>query len=697
MAPPQFKDGRRTAELLTTHRAVLARALFATIEHWPKYAADIQAAGPGAMEFIERELFAFIDYLALYASTGDENFRHLYIGEKIKQLYIAGMTPDDRRQLTKTTLATDREHLVTTLTGLASAEEVAAVAGLLDAIAAILNRPTSHTVRVLLVGDCLYLDVLAFATAALLEDGIALDPTFITSKNPAERRRDIRRLENQTFSAVFYSPVSYEFSGPFAELLAPRSAAARRRTIHEKVGRCFSEVQSTLETLAAMFECGIFVHNTCAIRRADRSWKDGLKTALTSRTRRRAAEEFNRRLDAWMNAYNTASFEHVFLIDETELARRHGERALARLFYHSDLQHPAALGKYLAPLYRDIINVHADFLKRKLIVCDLDNTLWRGVIGEGAIVHHHDRQNALRALKQKGIVLAIDSKNDPKNVHFTGGTLTEKDFVSVQINWDSKVGNLRRIQADLNLNYKDYIFLDDRADERAMVQASFPDIKVTDPESPRTWQLLNLWARVAPKPDGGDRTLFYQQREQRNAFLQAQEQAEDPAAMFASLNLSLHIRPAAAADLKRAAELVNRTNQFNVRGSRTSVRDLAAWQENGGTILLADCADKFGAMGTVSVLTAGAADGALEIPIFVLSCRVFGYGIEMAVLNRVKRDAVARGLAGVRGLLVETPHNQPCRRVYQDNGFAAGDDGAWFWNASNAVPADPAWLQVRNG
>jgi predicted enzyme involved in methoxymalonyl-ACP biosynthesis len=75
-------------------------------------------------------------------------------------------------------------------------------------------------------------------------------------------------------------------------------------------------------------------------------------------------------------------------------------------------------------------------LKRKLVVCDLDNTLWRGVIGEGAVQHHADRQHTLKALRQRGVVLSVASKNDPKNVHFRGAVLSEDDFVDSQINWD---------------------------------------------------------------------------------------------------------------------------------------------------------------------------------------------------------------------------------------------------------------------
>ena len=126
-----------------------------------------------------------------------------------------------------------------------------------------------------------------------------------------------------------------------------------------------------------------------------------------------------------------------------------------------------------APRYRDILYAHAWLLKKKLIVCDLDNTLWDGVIGEGAVGHYACRQRILSSLRQRGVLLAINSKNDPARVRFDGGLLTASDFVATQVNWDPKVRNMKAILAELNLKSKDTIFIDDRADERALMSDAF--------------------------------------------------------------------------------------------------------------------------------------------------------------------------------------------------------------------------------
>src|SRR5262249_40581147 len=151
-----------------------------------------------------------------------------------------------------------------------------------------------------------------------------------------------------------------------------------------------------------------------------------------------------------------------------------------------------------------------------------------------------------------------------------------------------------------------------------------------------------------------DRTRQYREREQRESFLSGGEAAaEDPALAFAKLEIKVEIREAKSAELKRVAELINRTNQFNLAGSRTSVKELRDWHATSGRrIVVVEARDKFGPMGVVSALLLDLTGASLCIPAFVLSCRVFGYGIEDAVLNAVKRLALAgvgRGAMPIRG------------------------------------------------
>ena len=294
------------------------------------------------------------------------------------------------------------------------------------------------------------------------------------------------------------------------------------------------------------------------------------------------------------------------------------------------------------------------------------------------------------------MVLAICSKNDPANVHWRGSTLAENDFVHAAISWEPKVHGMKRIQAELNLKTKDFVFIDDRADELDLMRASYPDIVCLDATDPSTWRRLALWKELLDDDLEMDRTLMYQQREKRKEFVVDDVAgAKEKAELFAALELKVTIVPTRPADLKRVAELVNRTNQFNLQGSRTSFREVAAWNASPGWLLLtAQSADRFGDMGTTCVAIAQLQGDQMSVPVFVLSCRVFGYGVERAVLNHLKDVAAQKGIRRLTARHVRTPQNAPCEHFLADNGFQQ-DGEQWAFEVGSASPANDEWLHVE--
>lgn len=220
--------------------------------------------------------------------------------------------------------------------------------------------------------------------------------------------------------------------------------------------------------------------------------------------------------------------------------------------------------------------------------------------------------------------------------------LNESDFVASEINWDSKCDNMGRIQKQLNLKTKDFIFIDDRGDQRELVSAVFPEILVLDATCDRSWRILDSWSSLIDSADGSDRTQLYRERRAREDFLAASgpEREVDQAALMARLGLRVTLRNAKKPDLKRVVELINRTNQFNLNTTRTNFRESSEWLSSPARrILVADGIDKFGQMGLVCVTVVEASTTVWRIHAFVLSCRVFGYGIETAMLNAIKRLA----------------------------------------------------------
>ena len=694
VVPPPAGRSPALAAALVARRRDAAMVMLASVAGWDKLRDEIAAAVGGVDAVLDQHFNAFVDYLALYFRTADPTYLDLYVGEKIKEAYHEPEGSVDA-QIDRRRIITDADEkgLLDLFRAELSPPDLDRLRDTLRSVAATLTTRAGRTFEVLFVGDCLFQDVMAFLPGATLGDSVSVNPTFLYSKNPVQLRGDVRKLADRKFDLVFYSPFSYEFAPEVARLMGARFAATGRGKIQALADAAMGHVTGTLDVISDAFECPVYVHNTVNVRRHDSGVVQRGSNLVTWRSRRLAASMVNEKLAAYVAQRNAATHEHVILVDERALAATHGEMALGRMFYDSNFQHPAAMGKAVADVYRDLLAAHAKLVGRKVVVCDLDNTLWAGVIGEGAVTHHADRQRLLKRLQAKGVVLAIASKNDPKNVHWTGGVLSADDFVCAQVNWDNKVTNLRRISQVLNLKTKDFVFVDDRADEREMVRQALPEVAVLDATSPRDWGLLERWADALPAQGETDRTQFYKQKEARESFLDEQG-VEDPGLVFDKLGITVDVRRARKSDLKRAVELVNRTNQFNTNASRTTLREMTDQLASGEhQVLIVDAGDKFGTMGTVSIAVVRVGADAVEIPTFVLSCRVFGYGIENVVVNAVKRLAAAKGLPVV-GPMRQTPHNDPCRTVYADNDFERDGDG-WIYRGT-AVPADPTWLRVTH-
>lgn len=679
---------------LRADRTALGAALMESIAGWDKYAHGFVDDAEARQEFIKQEMVGFVDYLAIYFETGDVSYRDLYIGEKLKQCHDPRESAEASAARKQQITSSDREIYASQLQGKLQAAPMTALLETLDAIHRIVNDPGRMTMRVLLVGDCLHLDVVAFLTAPLLESGIRLECSFATSKNPMELHRSLSELRERQFDLVFYSPFSYAMDLEYSQFVLLRTAMAGRSKWRTIVESAKTSSASTMKLLGELFEAPIVVHNSANIRRHDRSALERFKNAATYAGRRFSRQLVNAWLPGQLEQLNATTFRHFFLLDETALFRKQSEDQLGSLFYDSDLQHPAEFGRGVASMYQDLAVTQALYAKKKVIVCDLDNTLWAGVIGEGAVSHFADRQATLKALRNKGILLAINSKNDPKNIHWSGSVLSEDDFVSAQVNWDSKVQNLRRIASDLNLKLKDFLFVDDRADERAMVGEMLPEVETLDAESADVWRRLALLAELLPEQDELDRTLAYKQREQRQSFLEDPETAEaEQRELFRKMELTVTIRVAQQKELKRVAELINRTNQFNMCGSRTTLREVTEWHDNPRhSVFVVDAGDRFGTMGVVSIAIVAETAEAFEIPVFVLSCRVFGYGVEKALLNHVRRMASDVGKP-ILGLYAETAYNEPCRKAYPDAGFV-WEERVWVHRGDGAVE-DPDWLTIQ--
>jgi len=368
----------------------------------------------------------------------------------------------------------------------------------------------------------------------------------------------------------------------------------------------------------------------------------------------------------------------------------------------------AAQARYVAP---------AKGRTRKCVVLDLDNTLWGGIVGEdgpdgirlGTTApgsEFVEFQHALKALTDRGILLAISSKNNPDDAlevirSHPYMVLREESFSALRINWLPKSENLAAIAEELNIGLDSLVFLDDNPKERELVRQMLPDVLVPDlPADPARYRELvdrmpELQTLVITNEDR-QRTGFYHARRQRE---EVRERATSLGDYLASLAIEVDVAPASASALPRIHQLFQRTNQFNTTTRRY---DLAVLQGSAddpdARLLTAVVRDRFGDHGLVAAALVRMDAAECRIDSFLMSCRVIGYGVEDALLARIAAWGRSRGAAVLAGEFVRTAKNEPARTFFSRTGFLqdAADGEVEIWRRSLDTDFDvPSWIALN--
>lgn len=683
---------RGCAEVLHRQKHAVVDALIAGTTNW----RENRFKDPPAQQ---RDRVSESVTLLVRCLRGEKAYGALYAGQRIFELTQLERPREENYSDYRRTVA---EELAVYSDFLKSHVDTRAVASFRSAFQSLTRgltgTPQRH-VNALFIGDCLLHEILAFLVGPLMDIGISVDPFSINPRDPEDLERILASLSTKAFDAVFISPFSHTRLPEIARLLNPRWAFASRREADALVTAVIRQTRELLAALSRRFECPIFIHDAGLVVRSSDAARLSGRMLLTHRARAMAGPMLNRWLTEWVETVNSSTYRHLFVVPETELVRRLGHLKLGRFLATSEFQHSSVLGQHLALEYHTRMSAVGRLLGRKLVICDLDHTLWEGIIGEGPVTHHEPRQRSLKRLKDScGVVLSIASKNDPANVHFRGGVLTEADFVAPQISWGQKSGAIANIRQTLNLQTKHMVFLDDRPDERAMVQEAFPDILTLDPADPETWRLIDIWADMTLGSSDLDRTQLYREQELRDAQIASETHhsgATTDSETLRKLGLVMTISTATRGDLKRIAELINRTNQWNLCGTRTNFEQVRAWHAADDVqIFLGKVADRFGDMGVVCVAIVNTTAEQAEISAFVLSCRAFGYGIESAMLAEISRCCgIGTQRPVLKGFYRANAQNHPCRNMYQEHGFTPSD-GGFEWRGSPPLPAVP-WLEVR--
>ncbi|HEY1109738.1 MAG TPA: HAD-IIIC family phosphatase, partial [Opitutaceae bacterium] len=339
----------------------------------------------------------------------------------------------------------------------------------------------------------------------------------------------------------------------------------------------------------------------------------------------------------------------------------------------------------------------ADALARpplKVLALDADNTLWRGILGEdgaaGLVVTaaHRALQLAAKTLKDKGWVLALVTKNNAEDIAALWRErpefpLGESDFVAVEAGWGAKSESLRALALRLNLGLDGILFLDDSALECAEVRAALPEVlalQVPAEEAELARFVENCWALDATAATEEDRrrSELYRTEAQRE---QTRQTSGGLRAFVAQLQLEVRLLPIDAGNLARAAQLTQRTNQFNASTRRRTETELQALLASGWQGHVVEVKDRFGAYGLTGCVVWRIAEGILEVDTLLLSCRVLGRGVEHALMRWLAAEAVKGDVERVRVTFEQTRKNAPAEQFFR--GCAERfDDGAFEYRAA---------------
>jgi FkbH-like protein len=343
-------------------------------------------------------------------------------------------------------------------------------------------------------------------------------------------------------------------------------------------------------------------------------------------------------------------------------------------------------------------------VSRKCLALDLDNTLWGGVIGddglngiaigqgEGQAEAFLAFQHYVLSLKRRGVILAVCSKNTESIAReafekHPGMAIRLDDIACFMANWDDKATNLGRIAETLNIGLNSLVFVDDNPVERSIIRQLRPEVAVPElPESPAGYiealDRMRYFETVAISSEDVRRTDMYQAEAARKGVVSS---AGDLEGFLRSLELVATVAPIDAHSLERSAQLITRSNQFNVTTRRYSSADLLAMIADASWIPLAlSLRDRFGDNGLISVILCriNHAEAALEIDTWLMSCRVLKRGVEDAALNHLVTLARRHGLTQLRGDYIPTVKNVLVKDLFASLGFTEAEtreDGSSRW------------------
>lgn len=371
-----------------------------------------------------------------------------------------------------------------------------------------------------------------------------------------------------------------------------------------------------------------------------------------------------------------------------------------------------------------ISNYISRFLKtfllpqKKVLVLDLDNTLWGGIIGEDGIkgiklgpeypgIAYMDFQKKLLNLYQNGILLAISSKNNYEDVmevfkNHPYMVLKEENFVAMKINWDEKENHIKEISRILNLGTDSFVFIDDSEYECERIKKTIPEVTVYNmPKDPLEissfFEEIEDFDFVNLSEEDRKRGKMYREEAKREELRISSATIED---FYYSLKMKLQIGKVTPDNFQRISQLTQRTNQFNLTTKRYTEEDIKNFYENENYRLYwARLLDNFGDYGIIATAIILKEDDSFIVDTFLLSCRAIQRTVETAFLAYILKKAKEEGIKKIKGKIIYTKKNIPARDFYKRHNFIKvgqkENEEEWFAEIKNINLDYPEWFQIE--
>jgi len=390
----------------------------------------------------------------------------------------------------------------------------------------------------------------------------------------------------------------------------------------------------------------------------------------------------------------------VYVFDFFKFVSKHGENNVFNFqnYFFGDIKISL---DYIPHLANECMPYVISFLglTKKCIVVDLDNTLWGGIVGEdgfdGIRLGPQPPGNAfvefqkyLKALLQRGILLAINSKNNFDDAievirKHPFMILKESDFSCIKINWNNKASNMHEISKELNIGLDSFVFFDDDPINRELIRESMPEITTPElPHDPSLYseviQSLHDFSTFQITSEDTNRGQMYLEQKQRT---ESQKSTYDISEFLKKLNLQIEIKKTNSFTIPRISQLTLKTNQFNLTTKRYHEDQIKKFSEDKNILIgCAQIKDKFGDNGiTGAFIVKKTNSDEWLLDTFLLSCRVMGREAEKAILYFIINEAKNNNIKILKAKFIPTEKNKPIENFLSDCQFYK-KDGFWIYN-----------------